>query len=337
MTVPSCDTDASRLLSSRDYCASDLADKSTPALHLLKIGICFTRKSSWSLTSLRQLSICSKLAYTNGESRASIHRFGSEHWRGGLRRRWAAIGIILNLAEKRQYSKGHRGGQMSEISKPEIREPDSSEESPEFLLREYGVLKDLYSDSVAAAQSQFNFYLTILSAIVGGVVFTVQVGGAGVPNLGIFGLLLGFAVLIGVIYQSSILDRYADQARYATAIAELKVYLFSALPDSSAPVYQFPVNSFRLGRAPAGGLERLEYRLWWALPVGTFQLVITFVTSMCLVGVLLVVVIAAGAVLLWQMAIASVVVFGASFMTQFVYANVALRRRFVTDLVRLGD
>lgn len=100
----------------------------------------------------------------------------------------------------------------------------------DFLLKEYDILKDFYTQSESAVQSLFNFYLTILSAIIGAVILVLQ--NNTYANITIVIGLLIFSIIIGIFYQSGIVDKHADQMRYAKAINEVRIYLVNHFPET---------------------------------------------------------------------------------------------------------
>src|SRR5687767_9391945 len=96
----------------------------------------------------------------------------------------------------------------------------------EIVMKEYDALRELYSSAEASAQSMFNFYLTLLSSIVGGVVLIFQLGSDDLRSTSFtLSALLFFATAIGSVYLSAVTSRYGHMARYARAIDALRLVL----------------------------------------------------------------------------------------------------------------
>lgn len=204
--------------------------------------------------------------------------------------------------------------------------PPLTKQSFEFLLQEYIVLKDLYSQSELAAQGLFNFYLTIISAIIGAIILVLQTGTT--STVGIIAGLLIFSIIIGIFYQAGIINRYADQTRYAKAIRELRVYLVNHLPDTVAPLYVVPFRVKTTHAVPQSAIEIWEEKMWWLFPVGTHQLFIAFINSVCLSALLWLLPSIAQAISpsLLEISIASFLAFWCSIIAHDSYAKIKLRQ-----------
>lgn len=142
----------------------------------------------------------------------------------------------------------------------------------------------LYSEAIGGIQSVFNFYLTFVSAVVGGVILIVQTGGSLLLLVG----LLFFAALVGTVYLSALSGRYGRAERYAYAVDTIRRYLIQMQGVQVPPLY----DSFLTGRqrAPTGPLARL-YILF---PTGTYALFIGSVNSLALSIVTWLLLVAAG-------------------------------------------
>ncbi len=206
--------------------------------------------------------------------------------------------------------------------------PPLDEATVQFLLSEYSVLKDLFADSASAGRSLFNFYLTLLSALIGGIVLLVQLGSSIQFNAGIVVGLLAFGSLLGVVYQAALVGIYADNTRYARAIDDLRLYLAERLPDATPPLYHFPVKAMP-AEAEVGAIEKIENRMWWMNPVSTFSLVVNVITSANLSVLVLIALRGSGLLGIRpiQSMLAVVVVFGVSYLLQQVYGQVRFRQQ----------
>jgi hypothetical protein len=161
-----------------------------------------------------------------------------------------------------------------------------TEKTISFLFVEYGVLKDMYSQSESTTQSLFNFYMTILSAVIGAVILILQVSNTLFLSLGIIGGLLIFAIVIGIFYQWGIVDKYADLIHYANAINEIKAKIVTYLPEATSHIYEIPVITLTSPDTIKSAIERWEAKMWWLFPIEIHQLFIAFINSICLAALI---------------------------------------------------
>lgn len=112
-----------------------------------------------------------------------------------------------------------------------------SSEALQILIDEAGRLQTLYLDARSSAQNVFNFYLTFVTAVVGGLVIVGQNGLDTVQNqLMLTGLLL-FAVLTGSVYLGAMSARYAQASRYAWGLDAVRRELLKQIPNPLPNVY----------------------------------------------------------------------------------------------------
>jgi|GEM_PF-1148757 len=160
-----------------------------------------------------------------------------------------------------------------------------SEQAFEFLLKEYDSLRDLFTQTESSLQSLFNFYLTLVTTVVGAIVLILQLTPSDPLSLArsqlILSGLLIFAALIGSGYLSALTGRYAHLARYAQGIDEIRRHLINRLEVPTPPLYQAFLASAPNPKQPAQKHKALSW-LYWFLPTGTYQLFVAVINSLAL-------------------------------------------------------
>jgi hypothetical protein len=155
----------------------------------------------------------------------------------------------------------------------------------EFLKSEYSALVDLYTHTEDTLQATFNFYLTLLSAIIGVVIALIQLNALQADSLfPTLAILLGFAILLGIITQDAVINKNVDTAKYAYAINALKAYMLRDSPATQRQVF-YQSNSFaRVSPVPMtpDPWHRLHQYFWWITELGTHQLFVSMVNSLAL-------------------------------------------------------
>jgi hypothetical protein len=221
--------------------------------------------------------------------------------------------------------------------------PDAkSELVPDFLITEYGSLIDLYTHTEDALSSTFNFYLTLLSAVVGAILVLAQLPGAGGGrNFSTSGLLLGFAVLLGIITQDGIVNKSVDLAHYALSINLLKAHLLSTSPQVKAHVFYIHNIYAQVSpvEVPTGLVDHVHKRLWWMIPLGTYQLFVNVINSIALAALAVLVVpgILSLTPPLWRVLVGGAITVYVSFVIQCLYAQIKFRRGFRKSQVTMAD
>jgi len=86
----------------------------------------------------------------------------------------------------------------------------------QVLMKEYDALRDLYTQAESSAQGMFNFYLSFVSTVTGA--FIVLYQASGLPSSLVIPMLF-FVAVVGTVYLSALIGRYAHMARYARGIA----------------------------------------------------------------------------------------------------------------------
>ena len=160
-----------------------------------------------------------------------------------------------------------------------------SEQAFAFLLKEYDSLRDLFTQTESSLQSLFNFYLTLVTTVVGAIVLILQVTASDPASLArsqftLSGLLV-FATAIGSAYLSALAGRYAHLARYAQGIDEIRRHLINRLEVPTPPLYQAFLASAGNPNRPTQKRKTTAW-LYWLLPTGTYQLFVAVINSLAL-------------------------------------------------------
>jgi cbb3-type cytochrome oxidase subunit 3 len=148
-----------------------------------------------------------------------------------------------------------------------------------FLNQECDRMLALYQQAQANAQSVFNFYLTFVTAVLGAVVFILQVAPSDSETghtSAMLVVVLFFAAIVGSIYLPALSGRYAHAARYSLAVDEIRRHLIAHLESPLPSIYQSLTQP--LHRQPGKALSWL----YWLMPSGTYEMFITFVNSAAL-------------------------------------------------------
>jgi hypothetical protein len=156
-----------------------------------------------------------------------------------------------------------------------------TEQAVDFLKDECNRLQTLYLQVQDSAQSIFNFYLTLVSTIVGALIVLLQAAtmDALQTRLIIIGLL-AFSTIIGTVYLSAMSGRYAHLARYSYGIDAIRKYLIQQLQVPMPDAYRQFVQA---EKAPAKNHWRNRIGLLiWLFPTGTYAMFIAIVSSLSL-------------------------------------------------------
>jgi hypothetical protein len=219
--------------------------------------------------------------------------------------------------------------------------PIDNEGVRSFLKQEYSALIGLYIHHENGVSSIFNFYLTLLTTIAGATIVMLQLGESSIASmLPAIGILIFLSITLGVVVQEAILSKNVDLAYVIQSINSLK---FEALKDN--PEIQEYVdylhnpfankNSANLNKSL---YDRLENRFWFLNWVGSHQLFISFFNSLELsfLVIVLVLLIAPEAVVIWRIAAACVIVLFLSLFSHAIYANLEFRRRLRARQLRMS-
>jgi hypothetical protein len=211
----------------------------------------------------------------------------------------------------------------------------------EILSLEYEQLNEWARHGEEAAHRIFNFYVTLLTATLGGFILITQLlNESGQTILLIGSAVCGLLVVIGVTFLDALIGQYSRNIHYRIGIQRIRNYflqdpamvvILSKLPiatletDSETVFYtlmegRLPINQVK--RTPK--LLRLLVLLF---PVSSQLIFLSMVTSL-LVGALvwlLVWGLTGTAVELRQMVLASALVLLLSFLTQNIMVRIALQ------------
>jgi hypothetical protein len=149
-----------------------------------------------------------------------------------------------------------------------------TDEQQQVLSQEAERMQTLYLDARNNAQNIFNFYLTFVTAVIGGVVFVVQASNNtfSLQTRLMLIALLFFSVLVGSVYLSALSGRYAQTVRFAHALDIIRrIQLESAKPLLPPLYFNF------LKEIPPAPKRDVWYL--WLVPTGTFEMFMAFVNG----------------------------------------------------------
>lgn len=191
-----------------------------------------------------------------------------------------------------------------------------SQEHATFLMGECDRLLGLYREAQSSALSVFNFYLTFITAVLGGLIFLLQNDARSRDT--ITGAALLFAALAGTAYLSALAGRYAHAARYAATVDEIRRYVARRLSIPMPPAYDrfmAPIDSPKV---------QTEWYVW-LFPVGSFAMFIAIINSTALAAVAAIV-LAQSDVGSGRALLAFILVFGLSLTIYNVYSRLTIQR-----------
>jgi hypothetical protein len=156
-----------------------------------------------------------------------------------------------------------------------------SDEALQVIMSEYETMKGLFSETEASIQSIFNFYITLVTAVIGGIALILQFP-QNLPSdimrsqIIILGLLI-LASIIGTIYLLSIVYRYSRLIEYGRSLDALRLHL---IQEFNVPMPSMYSHFLKETNEPV--IYKLKAPLlWlaWLLPTGTYQLTMAFINS----------------------------------------------------------
>jgi hypothetical protein len=153
----------------------------------------------------------------------------------------------------------------------------------QVLMKEYDTLKDLFSQTETSIQGIFNFYVTLISAVVGGIALIYQSSSLN-PSYAertqtiTCGLLI-LAATVGTIYLLAITARYARLIQYSQSLDAVRLFLITELKIPVPEIYSRFINR-SINPKPALNLRTLLRALIWIMPTGTYQLTMAFINSL---------------------------------------------------------
>lgn len=114
---------------------------------------------------------------------------------------------------------------------------DGGSQSLQVVMKEYDALREMYTHALQNGQTMFNYYLTLMTAVFGGIALIFQ------PSTGVFmpraasSLLLIFFAIVGSFYLSSLTTNFAHATRYARGVNELRRFMIERYAVSMPPIY----------------------------------------------------------------------------------------------------
>jgi hypothetical protein len=182
----------------------------------------------------------------------------------------------------------------SASSKPEALD------SKEILRLEYEQLNQWARHGEEAAHRIFNFYVSLLTAVLGGFILITQVVTGSLQTLFLIGsAFCGLLVIIGVTFLDALMSQYSRNIHYRIGIEKIRTY-FRQDPRVAAVLSKLPIatlesDSETLFYTLVEGkmsITQLKRRPWlirlsvFLFPVSTQQIFLSMVTSL-LVGALI--------------------------------------------------
>lgn len=195
-----------------------------------------------------------------------------------------------------------------------------SAEQIAMLVAEAERLQTLYLDARNGIQGVFNFYLTFVTAVIGGLLFILQ-GNQGqfTPETAIIlTALLFFAALVGSVYISALSGRYGHAARFAYALDAVRRHLLRHTNTPLPSLYQ-PFFT-------AEDSTRLAGTAWylWLVPTGTFQMFIAIINATALALGVYILALVGDAVV--QGALAALLIFIIALTIYNIYSRLVIQR-----------
>jgi hypothetical protein len=218
-------------------------------------------------------------------------------------------------------------------------QPESSpldQRTMDILIKEYDALRDLYLHAESSAQNIFNFYLTLITTVGGGIVLLTQINtynqAETIQRLELMtSSLLLFAAIIGSVYLSSLTGRYAHMSRYAHGIDAVRRYLIQSLKKPLPAIYE----DF-LALKP-GATKSVEALFSWIAPTGTYQLFVAAVNSLSL-GVAVWLFLTAFGIARQEFVksiLTCMIVVGLSFLVYNAYSQIVMKKLITTLNIRV--
>jgi hypothetical protein len=154
-------------------------------------------------------------------------------------------------------------------------------ESLQVLMKEYDTMKDLFSETQVSIQGIFNFYITLVTAVIGGIVLISQISSPESSDkmrsqIIVCGLLI-LASIIGTIYLLAIVERYSRLIEYGQNLDALRLHLIQKLDVPMPLIY----SKFLAQTKKQTLLLEKKSISWlvWFFPTGSYQLAIAFINS----------------------------------------------------------
>lgn len=197
---------------------------------------------------------------------------------------------------------------------------DKENQTIAILMKEYDILSEMYSQAVHHGQTMFNYYLTLMTAVFGGVALVIQPSsGVYLPRTTISILLTLFAV-IGSFYLSSLSTNFAHATRYAWGINEIRKYILKNNKTTLPSVYDKFLSEEQKEKDSSVILF-----LSFFIPVNTYQLFVATVNSLSWAIAISIVYYAYADLLITDAALRGVLAFIITYLIYSVYARLIYR------------
>lgn len=209
----------------------------------------------------------------------------------------------------------------------------------DFLTKEYDSLVSIYIHHETAISTIFNFYLTILTAIIGAIVLLMQIAGIDETKFLIAVTLLTFSLILGYAFLNAILNISADLAHTIHSINSLKNSMF-AKSNEDAKKINYLFNPFVRAVMPNKSksmLWSIKQHLFLAMNADTHLRFIGIFNDLA-IGCLTFLVISQFLILFWwQTLLISIGITGVAYLFQAEYVFRELRRRIIIRQLRVSD
>lgn len=210
----------------------------------------------------------------------------------------------------------------------------------EIVKLEYEQLNEWARHGEESAHRIFNFYVSLLTAVLGGFVLVTQVIIGSLQTILLIGsAVCGLLVIVGVTFLDALIGQYSRNIHYRIGIERIRAY-FRRDPEIAVILSKLPVATLESdsetvfytlleGKLPTTQLKRTPWlmRLFASLfPVSTQQIFLTMVTSL-LVGALMLLVwgLTDGSNWSGKVFLASSLAVVLSFLTQNIVVRIALQ------------
>ena len=156
-----------------------------------------------------------------------------------------------------------------------------SDQALAILMKEYDALRDFYNQTEQRAQSLFNYYLTLMTAVFGGLIIISQIIPSPAFNLFVQRLLMGalliFFATIGSLHLSSLSTYSAHAKRYSRGMNEIRKLMIEKYNMPLTPIYKKFVtdNSYDNFKN-----SKIYLVLSMIIPVSIYQYFVTAVNSL---------------------------------------------------------
>lgn len=210
----------------------------------------------------------------------------------------------------------------------------------ELLIQEYGNLVELYMHTENSLFSIFNFYITLLTTLIGATIVLWQVLAPKQGNIhGTALALLVFIILLGLITQDALTHKNSDLVHFALAINAAKAALTEEQHDLRQHMFFLENIHARVNSLshPLTLDEQVNKYLWWMLPLGVQQLFVSMVSSLALAAIAVIALISLAQDMLppWKLLLSGCIVLILGHIANCVYTNLKFHQDIRRSSVRM--